>query len=145
MLHFTFSENYKEIRKNLKSGYLQKITIKYFLQSCSCLFSACGCSPGCYVGPRNFEMTKSEEYSETIFLSGLWDTTLPCGVELRDWLLYGQRSMMRSRFLFIEETNSHPELCARGCAALLFHLGRVLWQYKPYHSIIHRARDTEKW
>lgn len=70
-LHFTFSENCL----NLKSGYLHKTAIKSLLQSCLCLFSTCGCSPGCVQG-LYLKMTESEEYSELVLMSVEYCTSL---------------------------------------------------------------------
>lgn len=131
-LHFTFSENCL----NLKSGYLHKTAIKSLLQSCLCLFSTCGCSPGIH-----------KYICGCVSQDGkIWGIfrTCPCVCGILHFpvvctgccMVKNQRWAV-SLFLF-------AELCPCGCAALPFHLEGSYSSLSHVHSVMHTARETLK-
>lgn len=81
-------------------------------------------------------MTESEEYSEFVLMSMEYCTFL--------WLLHDQRSMVRSRFLFVEGMNASPEPCPCGRAVLLFHLEGSYGSLTHMRSSVHTAQKTLK-
>lgn len=130
--------------KNLESGYLKKTIVKSLLKSCPCLLSACGCSPGCCLGPMTFKMTESEGCSETVLCLDYgilsfpvaWRSETGCGTTEDQW---GEVSSSLQRIRIPLQSSVLMDILH-----YYFTLKRFYDNVSHRHSITHTAQETLK-